>query len=183
MRLRTLLLTTTCFLGVGCAADPARDVRDAQRARTEETRDYEVRNAELAGTEIKKPGDTDIPDKRAEVDSDHEKNMATKDRDVSDAVTKMRAERRMFDAKVEEREGKSDAKAEELRDKSTRVNAAKRAQFEPLWSDYITKRDAAARQRSLLSTVADDGWYSAKRDMDQALDALEKSVDSLKKPF
>ncbi len=184
MRTQSLFLAAS-LMAFGCASDPAKDVHDAQSARNQESRDYELRQAELAQKSAPNNGiETDKQrDERVETDRKHEQNMAEANREVSDAYTKLHADRREFDAKVEERQLKANAKAEELRDKASRATEKKRAEFEPLWKAYVNKRDDVAHQRAALVNATHDSWDSARKDMDKALDDLDKSVKELKKPL
>ncbi len=162
----------------GCASDPGRKANAAEAELSSEqqrtSNEEQDKNAEATRKH---------ESKNAEASSD--KNLATSEakKDVNDAHADLSQERRDADTKAKERLAKVDARAKELKTKSSKLTGKKAADFKAHYATFTTERGEANTKVSSLGTSTNDGWSTAKTDLEKKLDGLESTVDSMGKDF
>ena len=176
---RILIACTLTVVGIaGCGADPGKKVNAAeadltseqQKAKTEE----HDRNAEASRKH----------------ESDHaegtaDKNLATSEakKDVAVAKADLAQDRRDFDTKTKERLAKVDAKIKELKTKSPKLAGKKAADYKAHETTYTAQRAEVNAKVTGLGTSTNDGWETAKKDVEKKLDSLETTVTNMEKAF
>jgi hypothetical protein len=176
---RILIACTLTIVGIaGCAADPGKKVNSAeadltseqQKAKTEE----HDRNAEAS-----RKHETDHAEGNAE------KNLATSEakKDVAVAKADLAQDRRDFDTKTKERLAKLDAKVKELKTKSPKLAGKKAADYKAHQTTFTTQRADVNAKVTGLETSTNDGWATAKKDVEKTLDSLETTLDNMEKSF
>ncbi|HVJ92963.1 MAG TPA: hypothetical protein VM580_24345 [Labilithrix sp.] len=101
--------------------------------------------------------------------------------DVSHAHEKMAQDRRDFSTKSSERLAKLEARAQEMKAKSTQLTGTKKQNFDSNYTLYANQRDAAQANIKALPSVSDDDWQETKEDVEKKLDSLENSIDKMRK--
>lgn len=164
-------------LGVaGCAADPGTKVTSAEAALTSEQQ-------KARSEEQSKNAEATRKQEAAHAEAAAAKTLATSEarKDVSAAQADLAQDRRDFDAKTTERLAKADAKAKELKTKSTKLTGKKAADFKGHFATFNTLRGEATSKVSNLGTSANSEWSAAKTDLERRLDGLESTLDSMAK--
>lgn len=190
-------LAIACLLVAGTAAcekNPNTELKSAETELTSEQRKAQQDDAmlrqkqadELAAKHQSERSDQAELRRKQEserAETNAEGKIATSDAEqrVTHANEQMAQDRREFGTKATERLQKLDAKAKELKTKSAKLTAAKKQDFNNNLTRYTAERDALNTKIQNLSSVADDHWQSAKKDIDKRLDTLENTVDKLDK--
>jgi len=196
MKLQSLSLASGLLvvLAVGCASDPNKQVQSAEANLTSEQRQAQVDQSQLEqnqADERAKKGEQGPPNqaeldrrqetKQAEIKAGATTNISDAKKDVVDAHAGMAQERRNFDAKVQERLDKADAKEKELNVKSKKLDPKKTTAYGSNHTRFAQVRsDVATRARELKATN-DNGWSTGKGDLEKQLDAMESALDQMSK--
>ncbi len=193
---KTIPTISVAFLLVAgtmaCEKNPNTEVKSAEAELTSEQRKAQQEDAMLRQKQADEQAAQAAAsrDEQAELrrrqESDRaetsaEGRMATSDatKDVTHAHEKMDADRRDFAAKANERLQKLDAKAKELKTKSAKLTAAKKTEFNGNLTRFNTERDTVNAKINALGNVSNESWESAKKDVENKLDALENTVDKM----
>jgi hypothetical protein len=171
------VVCTLTVVGIaGCGGDPGKKVNAAEG---ELTSDQQKAQA----TETDKNAEATRKAETAHAESAGDKNAATSDakKDVAVAHADLAQDRRDFDAKTKERLAKIDAKAKELKTKSTKLTGKKAADFKAHHAAFTTQRTETATKVTGLETSTSDGWSAAKSDLEKKLDNLESSISTMEK--
>ena len=170
--------TLTVLGSAGCGGDPGKKVNAAEADLTSEQRKAK----------------TDEHDKNAEANRKHEtnhaeatadKNLATSEakKDVAVAKADLAQDRRDFDTKTKERLAKIDAKAKELKTKSAKLAGKKATDYKAHHTTFTTQRAEVNTKVSGLEASTNDGWSTAKNEVEKQLDALEATLGNMEKAF
>ena len=191
----TLSVTFLVLAGLAaCEKNPNAELTASQAELTSEQRKAQQDDAELRQKQANERAESEnaTRDDQAELRRKQESEragtkaegqLATSEaqRDVTHAREKMALDRRDFETKSSERLVKIDAKAKEMKTKSTKLAANKQQQFNTSYARYMNDRDTVSAKISGLSMVTDDVWQNTKRDVEDKLDALENDLDKMDK--
>jgi hypothetical protein len=181
-------------LAVGCASDPNKQVQSAETNLTSEAQKAQTDQLSLdqkQADERAKKGEQGPP-KQAELDRKQEiqqaetkasgaTNVSDAKKDLVDAHANMAQERRDFDAKVQERLDKADAKEKELNVKSKKLDPKKTTAFNSNRNRFFQVRTDVATKARALKGTNNDGWSTGKSDLEKDLDAMESALDQMSK--
>lgn len=173
-------IAVTCALSISsiaaCASDPGKKVNSAEADLTSEQQ-----KAHSDERDKKAESTSKQESEHAEATSD--KNSATTGakKDVAIARADLAQDRRDFDAKIKERLAKIDAKAKELKTKSAKLTGKKAADFKTHDTTFNSQRSDTGAKIASLEGTSNDGWTSAKTDVEQKLDYLEQAVAAMEK--
>lgn len=165
-----LLASSLSALLVGCASDPNKQASDAHDAELKSQREDKQ---DVAGDK------SDARVKSAENQREHTEatatgSDATKDRKSADAeLTETRATHR---AKASEKLEKLDAKTQELKALVAKAGGKASTASRDALKTVDTQRAMAGNSLRDLPNVANDGWASAKSNVDKQLDTLDGLV-------
>lgn len=192
-------LVVASILAVGLAACSHDRPQEAKAAETELSSD-ELRARQNQAALDQKQADEQVKaqqtsmdvDKRAELEakqrseradqrSDDQQTISSSTANVVDKSAALDQERRDFETKSKERITKLDAKAKELKAKSTKLTAQKKADFTAAWQKYVVQKGDADTKVGNLPRVNNDGWNGAKQSVETTLDSLDATVDKLGK--
>lgn len=173
-------IAVVCTLTVvglaGCASDPGKKVNAAENELTSE-------QIKAQSAENDKNAEATRKAETAHAESAGDKNAATSDakKDVAVAHADLAQDRRDFDAKTKERLAKIDAKAKELKTKGTKLTGKKAADFKAHQTAFNSQRTETGTKVTSLTSSSNDGWTSAKTDVEKQLDNLESALDGMEK--
>jgi hypothetical protein len=181
-------------LAVGCASDPNKQVQSAETNLTSEQQKAQTDQLSLdqkQADERAKNGEQGPP-KQAELDRKQETkqaetkagaatNVSDAKKDLVEARANMAQERRDYDAKVQERLDKADAKEKELNVKSKKLDPKKTTAYSSNHTRFAQVRSDVATKARALKATNDDGWSTGKSDLEKDLDAMESALDQMSK--
>lgn len=171
------VLCTLTVLGIaGCASDPGKKVDTAEG---ELSADQQKAHA----AEQDKNAEATRKEETAKAESAGDKNAATTDakKDVAVAKADLAQDRRDFDAKTKERIAKLDAKAKEIKTKSAKLTGKKATDYKALQTSFTKQRAEVDTKVAGLASSSNDGWASAKSDVEKKMDELESALTTMEK--
>lgn len=171
------VLCTLTVVGIaGCASDPGKKVNTAEG---ELTSDQQKANS----AEQDKNAESTRKQETAQAESAGDKNAATTDakKDVAVAKADLAQDRRDFDSKTKERLAKIDAKAKELKTKSAKLTGTKAADYKGHQTSFTTERTEVGAKVAGLASSSNDGWSTAKSDVEKKIDNLDSALSSMEK--
>jgi len=181
-------------LSLGCAKNPDTEVRSAETEITSKEsaarNDQALLEQKHAEERAKNPGAD--RDERAEMNrkqtsehaeqrADSQTSISGAQKDLVNAQENLAQDRRDFESKAKERMTKIEAKAKELKTKSARLDAKKKGEFNQHMATFNTERSATSAKVSQLPAVTNEGWATAKKDVDASFDHMENTLDKLGK--
>ena len=195
MKLERLSLVAV-FALAACASDPNKRVEASETNLTSEQQKAREDQAELdrkqaeertrnsnggfdKHNEMKKTHEQE----QAELAAEKKQDLSAAHRDVDDAHANLDQARRDFDAKVQERLDKAEAKAKELKTKSTKLDAKKKGEFESNYKLYTQARTDVTGKLKSIKAAKDDQFSSMKSDIEKRLDTMESALDKAASPF
>ena len=174
---RIAILCTLTAVGIaGCASDPGKKVDTAENALTSDQQKAHTEEADKNAEATRKH-----EGEHAESAADKATTTSEAKKDVSVAHANLADDRRDFDAKTKERLAKIDAKAKELKTKSAKLTGKKATDFKTRNATFTTQRAEANTKVSGLATSTNDGWSTAKADVEKKLESLETTLDTMDK--
>lgn len=195
MKLERLSVVAVLALAA-CASDPNKRVEASETNLTSEQQKAREDQAALDRKQADERARTTNGgfDKQNETKKDHEQEQAalaseqkqgisTATKDLDDSKANLEKERRDFDAKVQERLDKADAKAKEIKTKSTKLDAKKKGEFETNYKLYTQARTDVSGKFKTLKAAKDDQFSSIKSDIEKRLDTMESALDKAATPF
>lgn len=178
MNLNTIaVLCTLTVVGIaGCASDPGKKVNTAEGELTAE-------QEKAHSAEQDKNAEATRKQETSQAESAGDKNSATTDakKDVAVAKADLAQDRRDFDAKTKERLAKIDAKAKELKTKSAKLSGTKGADFKQHHASFTTQRTEVGTKMAGLESSSNDGWSTAKSDVEKKIDDLDGALSTMEK--
>ncbi len=174
---RIAVLCTLTVVGIaGCASDPGKKANTAETELTNEQQKAGVKEQD-------KNAEANAKHETAHAEATADKNNATSEakKDVGVANANLAQDRRDFDTKTKERLAKIDAKAKELKTKSAKLTGKKAADYKTHSTAFTTSRTEAGTKASGLEASSNDGWATAKSDLEKKLDSLEGMLDAMEK--
>ncbi|AKU97391.1 hypothetical protein AKJ09_04055 [Labilithrix luteola] len=195
--LHSLAVASIVAVGLAaCSHDRPQDAKAAEaQLSSDEMRAHQTQTAldqKQADEQVKAQQSSMDVDKRAELEakqrseraeqrSDDQQMISSSQTNVMDKGAVLDQERRDFESKSKERITKLDAKAKELKAKSGKLTAQKKADFTTNWQKYVVQKGDADTKVGNLPRVTNDGWNSAKQSIETTLDSLDAAVDNLGK--
>jgi len=172
----TVAVLATLTISLGCATDPNKQVIAANAAHAEDVADTKAETATMEGDQAKD---------HAVVDSEHEKQDASMEKQTVDDAAKFNKEResamanvvearRTFRAEANARLEKVDAKASLLESK----RSAKKV-TEPSLATLRSRYASVKTSVVSLDTVSDAAWFTTKKAIETNLALLEKDVNDI----
>lgn len=173
-------IAVVCALTVvgiaGCASDPGKKASTAENdLSSDQIKAQSVENDKNAEATRKQEAS------HAEAAADKSAATSGAKKDVTVAHADLAQDRRDFDAKTKERLAKIDAKAKELKTKSVKLSGKKAADYKAHQSTFTSQRTETGTKVSSLTSSSNDGWSSAKTDVEKQLDGLEAALDTMEK--
>ncbi len=171
------VLCTLTVIGIaGCASDPGKKVNTAEGELT-----ADQQKADSA--EKDKNAESTSKQETAKAESAGDKNAATTDakKDVAVAKADLAQDRRDFDAKTTERLAKIDAKAKEFKTKSAKLTGTKGADYKAHQTAFTTQRSEVSMKVTGLASSSNEGWATAKSDVEKKIDDLESALSTMEK--
>lgn len=196
MKFNRLLIVSSAvaLASIACAKDPNTEVKSSRAELTSEQQKAQHDQSELSQKQASErasnpPRTSDDAaemnakhaEERAETRADGQRDVSGAKKDVTHAHENMDTDRRDFDTKSKERLTKLDARAQEMKSKSAKLDAKKKNEFNTYYTRFTSERSATTKKIQNLSAVSNDGWDSAKKDVEASLDQMEKSLDKLEK--
>jgi hypothetical protein len=171
------VLCTLTVAGIaGCASDPGKKVNTAEGELSSDEQ-------KAHSAEQDKNAEATRKQETALAESAGDKNAATTDakKDVAVAKADLAQDRRDFDSKAKEQLAKIDAKAKELKTKSAKLSGTKAADYKAQQTSFTTQRTEVASKMMSLESSSNDGWATAKADLEKKLEALESTLSGMEK--
>jgi hypothetical protein len=159
---------------VGCAGEQNKNAATAAETR-------------LTSEEQAKRNEEEIRARQARERQDLERKQQEEQADLASGQRQERTEARAdteratFETRAKARLESIDAKAEELRTKSVRLQGKKRANFSAQWDRYTAKKKEVEDRMTKAPSVSEEQWPVAKIDIEKTLDDLAKMVDHLER--
>lgn len=171
----TAVLCTT-LVGIGCATDPARQVRDADAKHTADVRETEKERVDVAAQQEKDSVALDATHAKQDIKLDKAAadDWAADDKRQGDAHTKVHAARNSFQTGAVARLVQVEARVKVLEG-----NKARQKMLAPGLSSVRRSYDSAKEAVIELNEVSDRKWFAAKKVVDQDIHDLEDDVDDI----